>query len=307
MQPCADSSSARVSEESAASLQILWGEQSGVVPIPAVRAAVNWASPVMLGENLFCPHGVALSVRNARWNIQGVLRFGPLKPLHIPIMGPFELVPFMECSHRIASMKHRVDGILLVNGKCVRFENAEGYIGGDKGRSFPGNIAWSQCFFPEGSLMLAAARVPAGPYVSGVIVHCCKFGQGIPFCKLSGGEAGQCPGWPSGDSSGMPCPYSGTAGPGRPAAECAGLRENDAYDPAKIFAATFVTSCGKMDLFCGNWKPTGPPSSWNIPVNVSEKSLKKHMKNFFVYLLTFQNAADIIIEQSRDGVHNVGV
>lgn len=175
-------------EESAASLQILWGEQSGVVPIPAVRAAVNWASPrVMLGENLFCPHGVALSVRNARWNIQGVLRFGPLKPLHIPIMGPFELVPFMECSHRIASMKHRVDGILLVNGKCVRFENAEGYIEGDKGRSFPREYAWSQCFFPEGSLMLAAARVPAGPIAfSGVIALLQVWGREYRFASYLG-------------------------------------------------------------------------------------------------------------------------
>lgn len=151
-------------EESAASLQILWGEQSGVVPIPAVRAAVNWAGPrAILGENLFCPHGVVLSVRNARWNIQGILRFGPLKPLHVPIMGPFALLPFMECSHRIASMKHRVDGTLFVNGKRIRFENAEGYIEGDRGRSFPREYAWSQGLFPEGSLMLAAARVPVGP------------------------------------------------------------------------------------------------------------------------------------------------
>lgn len=175
-------------EESAASLQILWREQSGVVPIPAVRAAVNWASPrVMLGENLFCPHGVALSVRNARWNIQGVLRFGPLKPLHIPIMGPFELMPFMECSHRIASMKHRVDGTLFINGKFVRFENAEGYIEGDKGCSFPREYAWSQCFFPEGSLMLAVARVPVGPIAfSGVIALLQVRGREYRFASYLG-------------------------------------------------------------------------------------------------------------------------
>lgn len=151
-------------EESAASLQILWGEQSGVIPMPADRAAVSWASPrAILGENLFCSRGVSLSVRSAHWNIQGVLRFGPMQPLHMPIMGPFELLPFMECSYRIASMKHRVDGTLFVNGKRIRFENAEGYIEGDRGRSFPREYAWSQCLFPEGSLMLAAARVPVGP------------------------------------------------------------------------------------------------------------------------------------------------
>lgn len=158
-------------EKSAASLQILWGEQSGAIPMLAARTAVNWGRPrAILGESLFCPHGVVLSVRNAGWNIQGTLRFGPLQPLRMPIMGPFELMPFMECSHRIASMKHRVDGTLIVNGKCVRFENAEGYIEGDRGCSFPREYAWSQCLFPEGALMMAVARVPVGPVAfSGVI------------------------------------------------------------------------------------------------------------------------------------------
>lgn len=161
----------RSEKESAASLQILWGEQSGVIPMPTNQATVDWTRPrAILGENLFSPHGIALSVKNAQWNIQGTLRFGLLRPLRMPIMGPFELMPFMECSHRIASMKHRVDGTLLVNGQCIRFENAEGYIEGDRGLSFPREYAWSQCLFPEGSLMLAAARVPVGPGAfSGVI------------------------------------------------------------------------------------------------------------------------------------------
>lgn len=75
-------------EKSSASLQILWCEQSGAIPMPAARTAVNWGSPrAILGESLFCPHGVVLSVRNASWNIQGTLRFGPLQPLRMPIMG----------------------------------------------------------------------------------------------------------------------------------------------------------------------------------------------------------------------------
>lgn len=222
-------------EESAASLQILWGEQSGVIPMRADRAAVSWASPrAILGENLFCSRGVSLSVRSAHWNIQGVLRFGPLQPLHMPIMGPFALLPFMECSHRIASMKHRVDGILFVNGKRIRFENAEGYIEGDRGRSFPREYAWSQCLFPEGSLMLAAARVPVGPIAfPGGNCTAENPGQGIPLCKLSGGKAGECPGWLDGDPTEEPCSHSGTDWSGGAAAECAGLWRNDANDPRK--------------------------------------------------------------------------
>ena len=161
----------RSAGKNTASLQILWGGQSGVIPMPAARSAVSWATPrAILGENLFCSHGIALSVRNDCWNIQGTLRFGPLRSLKMPIMGPFELIPFMECSHRVASMKHRVDGMLLVNGQSIRFKSAEGYIEGDRGRSFPREYAWSQCLFSEGSVMLAAARVPVGPCAfSGVI------------------------------------------------------------------------------------------------------------------------------------------
>lgn len=178
----------RTKSESSASLQILWNEQSTVIPIPAAQAAISWAGPrAILGDNLFCPHGISLSVESKDWNIQGTLRFGPLHPLKIPIMGPFELMPFMECGHRIASMRHRVDGTLLVNGECVRFENAEGYIEGDRGHSFPREYAWSQCIFSEGSLMLAAARVPVGPSAfSGVIALVQNRGREYRFASYLG-------------------------------------------------------------------------------------------------------------------------
>lgn len=123
--------------ENTASLQILWDGKSGVIPMPACRSAMGWTKPrAILGDNLFCPHGVVLSVRDDHWSIRGMLRFGPLRPLRVPIMGPFALLPFLECSHRIGSMRHRVDGVLLVNGRRVRFENAEGYLEGDRGGLF---------------------------------------------------------------------------------------------------------------------------------------------------------------------------
>lgn len=138
----------RTKTENTASLQILWDGRSGVIPMPAARAAICWASPrAILQDNLFCPQGIALSAQSDDWSIQGTLRFGPLHPLEIPIMGPFALMPFMECSHRIASMKHRVDGTLLVNGERIRFENAEGYIEGDRGHSFLRNMPGVSAFF----------------------------------------------------------------------------------------------------------------------------------------------------------------
>ena len=41
-------------------------------------------------------------------------------------MGPFVLVPFMECRHSVFSMYHSVNGKLLLNGKKYKFDDAVG-------------------------------------------------------------------------------------------------------------------------------------------------------------------------------------
>ena len=100
----------------------------------------------------------------------GEVKFSPLSPLKYDIMGPFRFVPFMECRHSVLSMRHRVDGEISVNGKAYVFSGALGYIEGDRGTSFPGEYAWTQCFFEGGSLMLSVAEIPLGPFnFTGVI------------------------------------------------------------------------------------------------------------------------------------------
>lgn len=175
-------------EETSASLQILWNGKSGVIPMSASQAAVTWANPrAVLEKNLFCPRGMLLSIQTSQWDIQGKLRFGPLQPLRVPVMGPFEFMPFLECSHRIGSMKHQVNGTLRVNGQCVQLKNARGYIEGDRGRSFPREYAWSQCLFAEGSLMMAVARVPLGSVAfPGVIALVCLRGREYRFASYLG-------------------------------------------------------------------------------------------------------------------------
>ena len=50
------------------------------------------------------------------------------------------------------------------------FQNAVGYLEGDRGRSFPRAYIWTQCCFPEGSLVLCVAEIPlAGFRFTGVI------------------------------------------------------------------------------------------------------------------------------------------
>ena len=76
----------------------------------------------------------------------------------------------MECRHSVFSMRHRVDGRLTIDGTDYRFQNSDGYIEGDRGRSFPRHYAWTQCFLPEGSLVLSVAEIPMGPiHFTGVI------------------------------------------------------------------------------------------------------------------------------------------
>lgn len=96
--------------------------------------------------------------------------FGPLSPLKYDIMGPFALVPFMECRHSVLSMRHSIRGNVWINGQEYLFQNAWGYWEGDRGRSFPKEYIWTQCCFSEGSLMLSVADIPmAGIHFTGII------------------------------------------------------------------------------------------------------------------------------------------
>lgn len=116
-----------------------------------------------LGENKFTEKGMQLNIRREGLDVWGRLRFESFTPIKYDIMGPFCLVPFMECRHTVVSMRHRVDGCIVVNGEEYRFKNAVGYIEGDRGCSFPKVYSWTQCLFEKGSLMLSVADIPIGP------------------------------------------------------------------------------------------------------------------------------------------------
>lgn len=115
-----------------------------------------------IGESIFCENGIFLKLEEDGLEARGWLRFGQLRPIRYDIMGPFCLVPFMECRHTVLSMCHRVDGRLTVNGRDYIFHNGTGYIEGDRGSSFPAKYVWTQCFFGEHSLMLSVAEIPMG-------------------------------------------------------------------------------------------------------------------------------------------------
>lgn len=117
---------------------------------------------VDIRKNHFGTDGIVLDIKSAGVRVSGSVSFSGLSPIRYDIMGPFSCVPFMECRHSIVSMSHRVNGKITVNGTCYSFDNAAGYIEGDRGRSFPGEYAWTHCCFEGGSLMLSVADIPIG-------------------------------------------------------------------------------------------------------------------------------------------------
>ena len=125
---------------------------------------------IHIGSNRFGRTGVFLDIHNPEFRVSGSLCFRDFTPIQYDIMGPFLYIPFMQCRHSIYSMHHRVDGQIRINGVPYDFQNAAGYLEGDRGRSFPREYAWTQCIFPEGSLMLSVADIPLGVFrFTGVI------------------------------------------------------------------------------------------------------------------------------------------
>lgn len=127
-------------------------------------------SEICIGKNRFGNRGITLDIQTPELQASGDLRFGAFTPIKYDIMGPFRYIPFLQCRHSVFSMKHTVDRKLIVNGICYPFANSVGYLEGDRGSSFPREYAWTQCFFPEGSLMLSVADVPFGcTHITGII------------------------------------------------------------------------------------------------------------------------------------------
>ena len=123
-----------------------------------------------IGQNHFDKDGFSLNLQTPELTATGGVSFGPFSPIRYDIMGPFKFVPFMECRHSVFSMKHSVNGTLVINSTPYEFKNGVGYIEGDRGYSFPKEYVWTQCCFPKGSVMLSVADIPlCGLHFTGVI------------------------------------------------------------------------------------------------------------------------------------------
>ncbi len=159
----------RSNRRETASLQIITDEAAFNIPFDSLKYCEKPLC-VNLGKCIFSEEGIKLNIKNDDLTIIGELRFGGVSPIKYDIMGPFHIVPFMQCKHSVYSMKHSVDGQIAVNGRELNFQNAQGYIEGDSGYSFPNRYIWTQCCFENGSLMLSVANIPLfGFHFTGII------------------------------------------------------------------------------------------------------------------------------------------
>jgi len=117
---------------------------------------------IRIDENRFGIDGITLNIQAPELCASGSIRFGSFVPIQYDIMGPFKYVPFMQCRHSVFSMRHLLNGKIIINETPFVFQDAIGYIEGDRGYSFPREYMWTQCSFSTGSLMLSIADIPFG-------------------------------------------------------------------------------------------------------------------------------------------------
>ena len=144
---------------------------------------------ITIGESRFSPQGVHLEVTTSTVTAAGDLRFQGVTPPRSDVMGPLRFLPLLECRHSVYSLFHRVEGSLTVNGKTYLFDDGDGYIEGDSGRSFPKKYLWTQCAFGGNSLMLSVAEIPyCGLRFTGVLCLVLYKGREYRLATYSGAK-----------------------------------------------------------------------------------------------------------------------
>ncbi len=156
-------------DKKSASLQIITDEKAFNIPFDKLEYEEN-PLYVKIGNCVFSHKEIILDLQSDDLTLKGALHFKDPSPIKYDIMGPFKYVPFMQCSHSVYSMSHKISGQITVNDKLYKFENDVGYIEGDRGRSFPKKYIWTQCCFEKNSLMLSLADIPfLGIHFTGII------------------------------------------------------------------------------------------------------------------------------------------
>ena len=147
------------SSDDHAFIQVITNDGSHYIRYP-LSAHVH-TQTVAVGDSVFSRRGVNIRIDEPDLSINGEIKYSGLTPLRYDIMGPFRYLP-MQCSHRIISLHHKLEGSVTIDGETIDFIGGAGYVEGDKGASFPKNYMWVQCndFAQKACVTLSVADVP---------------------------------------------------------------------------------------------------------------------------------------------------
>ena len=161
----------RTAEDAHAFIQVIDANRNRVAylryPLEAFHAQRSRFDIQIAGSRF---HGAGLHVdhKDKDHELQGEVVFHDIEPypktmFHRGIMGPFTYVPFMECRHGIVNLRQKLSGKLLFDGEELDFEDGEGYVEKDWGRSFSNAWIWLQANHfddPQVSFMFSVAEIP---------------------------------------------------------------------------------------------------------------------------------------------------
>lgn len=152
-------------------IQIIDGQthQSDYLRFPVKDFSASSKSlEIQIGENIFTESNIQLNIKTTQRSIIGKLEFAEFKPWPIKIaspgaMGWYAYVPYMECFHAVLSFDHAIQGTLSINDQDIQFDDGNGYIEKDWGKSFPSAYIWIQSNHfekPGIGLMASVAKIP---------------------------------------------------------------------------------------------------------------------------------------------------
>lgn len=173
-------------------IQIITNDQSHFIKYPFNQfyAAKNRLY-IKIGNNIFSKEGVFLSITSPILRVKGRITYGKFTPIKYNIMGPFSLIPNMECNHGIVSMNHMTHGSIKINDNTISFNAGNGYIEKDWGCSFPKSYTWVQCndFRDNTSIVVSTAHIPfCGHSFKGLIAVVSYKGKEYRFATYNGGK-----------------------------------------------------------------------------------------------------------------------
>ena len=173
-------------------IQIITNSQSYFIKYPYQSFYANINNLyIQIGNNVFSKKGIIIDIKTPELRIKGKAYYGKFTPIKDDIMGPFSLVPNMQCNHGIISLRHTINGSFKINDSLFNFKNGIGYIEKDWGSSFPKDYMWIQCndFKDQTSIVVSVAHIPfCGFSFRGLIAIVYYKGKEYRFATYNGGK-----------------------------------------------------------------------------------------------------------------------